>query len=52
MAREKRRNRARKGDSDYERPWLLKEFYGAPIWALLGFVVVLLGLGIAYLLQR
>jgi hypothetical protein len=52
MARERRRSRARKGDGDYERPWLLKELYGAPVWALLGFGLVLLGLGVAYLLHR
>ncbi|KJL31873.1 hypothetical protein [Microbacterium azadirachtae] len=52
MAGEKRRNHARKGDSDYEIPWLFKEFYGAPIWAILGLGVVVIGLGAAYLMQR
>ncbi len=52
MSGGKRRSRARKGDGDYKTPWLIKEYYGAPIWAILGLAAIAVGLGAAYLIQR
>lgn len=52
MSGEKRRTHARKGDGDYKTPWLIKEYYGAPIWAILGLAIIVVGLGAAYFMLR
>ncbi|MBS1675673.1 MAG: hypothetical protein JSS74_17120 [Actinobacteria bacterium] len=39
--------RARHGaDHDYNTPWLLREFYGAPVWGMIAFGALVIGVGI------
>ncbi|MCE4027807.1 MULTISPECIES: hypothetical protein [unclassified Microbacterium] len=45
--------RGRRGnDRDYRTPWILREIYGAPVWAMIAFGVVIVGIGAFALLHR
>jgi len=39
--RARNRNRA---DSNYEPPWILKDHWGAPTWAIIGFMLIVGGI--------
>lgn len=39
-----RRNR-RGADRDYRTPWLRREYYGAPVWAMIAFAIIVIGIG-------
>ncbi|WP_345188137.1 hypothetical protein [Microbacterium panaciterrae] len=47
------RDRARhRGDGDYRPPWILREFFGAPVWAMIALGVLIIGLAVLYFMQH
>ncbi|MGN7861591.1 hypothetical protein ACTJI8_13515 [Microbacterium sp. 22303] len=47
-------SRRRRGDiaRDYRTPWILREFYGAPVWAMIAVGIVIAGVGAIALLHH
>lgn len=45
-------NRTSRPSQEYSTPWLLREVAGAPVWAMIAFGAVILGIAALYILHR
>lgn len=48
----RRQRRRTDADRGYRTPWILREFYGAPVWAMLAVAFVIVGVLVLYLSTR
>jgi len=37
---------------EYSTPWLLREVAGAPVWSMIAFAAVILGIAVLFVLHR
>lgn len=45
-------DRMSRPSQEYSTPWLLREVAGAPVWAMIAFGAVILGIAALYILHR
>ena len=48
----RRRKSSKRRDGYRKRPWLLREVYGAPVWAMLLLAAVVVAVAVLYLVTR